>query len=150
LKARDLEIALIGSTGVGCQDCIRADLRARFSIHLKREKEAVLKVAKAVGCAPANRSETPAALFAASLNKAFRIAARGHAFDWLAAHSEWLPTEVAVMIQKAGAGGYQIELCEIGHFGATPIDQLDRNHILDARGIAKQMANLAKQGRRLP
>jgi len=134
ISTRGLVLERRGSGGLICKDGIRADLRATFSLRVNKTLEDVLRVAQAVGAERAMQQETLAELFAAKFTEALESVAVRKTF---AEHREQREQFTNAVLTEVGEdlNGYTLDELAIDRFEQTPIEHLDANNILDAKGI---------------
>ncbi|MGH1343141.1 MAG: SPFH domain-containing protein [Nannocystales bacterium] len=134
ISAASLVIERTGSQGLICKDGIRANLRATFSLRVNKTLEDVLRVAQSVGAERATQQRTLEGLFAAKFSQALESIATRKTF---AEHHERRDELTLAVREQIGEelGGYTLDTLAIDRFEQTPIEQLDKNNILDAKGI---------------
>lgn len=134
VSVRTLKIECQGRHGLSCRDDIRADLRAVFSVRVGTSVEDILKVAARVGCARATEVTTIDEIFRGRFTEALESVAKEVSFEQLASQREEFRDQVVEQI-GSDLQGYVLDDVAIESLGQTPIEQLDPNHIMDARGI---------------
>ncbi len=134
ISTTGLVIERNGSGGLICNDGIRADLRATFSLRVNRTTEDVLHVAQAVGAERAMQQTTLEELFVAKFSEALESVAAAKTF---AEHREQRDAFTSAVLKEIGEdlNGYTLDDLAIDRFEQTPIEHLDANNILDAKGI---------------
>ena len=136
LSVRKLVVERRGRQGLSCMDGIRVDLRATFLVKVGRREEDVLRVAREVGCARANRPEELQSLLEERFVCALANAVSTFNFDELVADRSLFIDHVAM---EAGNDllGFQLERLSLSRLEQTPLDQLDPTNVIDAQGIQK-------------
>ena len=136
VSVRKVVVERRGRQGLSCQDGIRVDIRATFLVKVERSEEAVLRVAREVGCERANRPEEIQALLEERFACALANAASTFNFDELLADRSLFIDHV--MMEAGGELlGFKLERMSLGRLEQTPLDQLDPTNLQDARGIQK-------------
>lgn len=136
LSVRKVVVERRGGQGLSCRDGIRVDVRATFLVKVERKPEDVLRVAREVGCARANRSEEVQALLEERFACALANSASTFNFDELLADRSLFIDHVRVELGTELLG-FTLERMSLGRLEQTPLDQLDPTNVLDARGILK-------------
>jgi uncharacterized membrane protein YqiK len=136
LSVRKVVVERRGRQGLSCRDGIRVDVRATFLVKVERTEEAVLRVAREVGCARANRPEEVRALLEERFACALANSASTFNFDELLADRGLFIDHVMVEVGDELLG-FKLERMSLGRLEQTPLDQLDPTNVLDARGILK-------------
>ena len=136
LSVRKVVVERRGRQGLSCRDGIRVDLRATFLVKVGRREEEVLRVAREVGCARANRPEELQGLLEERFACSLANAVSTFNFDELLADRAMFIDHVAM---EAGGDllGLQLERLSLGRLEQTPLDQLDPTNVMDALGIQK-------------
>jgi len=75
LSLHTIEVSRRGEAGLMSADGLRLDVRASFAVRVERTPEAVLQVARTVGCAGASDPRVLAARLGARLSEALEVAA---------------------------------------------------------------------------
>lgn len=134
ISTRSLVIERSGSNGLICKDGIRLDVRATFSLRVNKTLEDVLKVAQLVGAERAMQQATLEELFAAKFSEALESFAVSKPFaEHCVKRSEFASAVLKGLDSEFN--GYSLETLSIDHLEQTPIHSLDKNNILDAKGI---------------
>jgi uncharacterized membrane protein YqiK len=136
LSARKVVVERRGRQGLSCRDGIRVDVRATFLVKVERRERDVLRVAREVGCARANRPEEVQGLFEEQFASVLADAASTFNFDELVADRSLFIDHVRVDVGHELLG-FTLERVSLGRLEQTPLDQLDPTNVLDARGILK-------------
>lgn len=136
LSVRKVVVERRGRQGLSCMDGIRVDLRATFLVKVGRREEDVLRVAREVGCARANRPEELQALLEERFACALAHAVSTFNFDELVADRSLFIDHVAMEV-GGDLLGLQLERMSLGRLEQTPLDQLDPTNVMDAQGIQK-------------
>ena len=136
LSVRKVVVERRGKQGLSCMDGIRVDVRATFLVKVGRREEDVLRVAREVGCARANRPEELQALLEERFVCSLANAVSTFNFDELLA-DRGLFIDHVVMEAGSDLLGFQLERMSLGRLEQTPLDQLDPTNVMDARGIQK-------------
>ena len=144
ISVKTIEIDRKGSDGLICRDNIRADIKVAFFVRVNQTKEDVIKVAQTIGCARASDHKTLEELFAAKFSEALKTAGKQLDFeDLYTKRNEF--RDMIIEVIGTDLNGYSLEDCAIDYLEQTPIEQLDRNNILDAQGIRKITELTAQQ-----
>jgi uncharacterized membrane protein YqiK len=136
ISVKMIEIDRRGTKGVICRDSIRADIQATFFVRVNQTQEDVLQVARLIGCARASDSHTIEELFAAKFSEALGAMARQLDFEQLHTQRDDFKDEVIRAIGR-DLNGFVLDDVAIDYLEQTPIEHLDPNNVLDARGIRK-------------
>jgi uncharacterized membrane protein YqiK len=136
LSVRKVVVERRGRQGLSCADGIRVDVRATFLVKVERREESVLRVAREVGCARANRVEEVQALLEERFACALANSASTFNFDELLADRSLFIDHVMVEVGDELLG-FKLERMSLGRLEQTPLDQLDPTNVLDAQGILK-------------
>ncbi|MEM6296746.1 MAG: SPFH domain-containing protein [Myxococcota bacterium] len=134
IKSKGLVIQRGGSNGLSCKDGIRVDVRATLRLRVNKTREDVIRVASTVGAARAMEMETLEELFDARFVQALEATISKTTFDELIEQRPTLGDEVLEALE-ADALGYALESVTLDHVRQTPIEALDEQNILDAKGI---------------
>jgi uncharacterized membrane protein YqiK len=136
LSVRKVVVERRGKQGLSCRDGIRVDVRGTFLVKVEREEAAVLRVAREVGCARANRPEEVQALLEERFACALANAASTFNFDELLADRSLFIDHVMMEVGNELLG-FKLERMSLGRLEQTPLDQLDPTNVVDAQGILK-------------
>lgn len=153
LSVRKVVVERRGRQGVSCMDGIRVDLRATLLVKVGRVEADVLRVAREVGCARANRPEDVQALLEERFACALANAASTFNFDELLADRGFFIDHVMMEVGE-DLLGFKLERMSLGRLEQTPLDQLDPTNMMDAAGIQKlterAMRLTSEPGRSVP
>ncbi|MBX2796285.1 MAG: hypothetical protein KTR31_01410 [Myxococcales bacterium] len=144
ISLKTIEISRSGKDGLICQDNIRADIKVAFFVRVSKTKEDVLKVAQSIGCERASEHETLEQLFAAKFSEALKTVGKKLDFEQLYTQRDDFKDRIIEVIGR-DLNGYVLDDCAIDYLEQTPIENLDRDNILDARGIRKITEITAEQ-----
>ncbi|MEZ4238767.1 MAG: hypothetical protein R3F59_21970 [Myxococcota bacterium] len=144
ISVKSMVIARAGKDGLICQDNIRADIKVAFFVRVNKTKEDVLKVAQAIGCERASKQETLEELFAAKFSEALKTVGKQLDFEDLYVRREEFKDRIIEVIGR-DLNGYVLEDVAIDYLEQTSIEELDKDNILDARGIRKITEITAQQ-----
>ncbi|ATB29540.1 SPFH domain-containing protein [Melittangium boletus] len=136
LSVRKVVVERRGRQGLSCRDGIRVDLRATFLVKVARREADVLRVAREVGCARANRLEEVQALLEERFACALGQSVSTFSFEELVADRSLFIDHVGIEVGDELLG-FQMERMSLGRLEQTPLDQLDPTNVLDAQGIQK-------------
>ncbi|RMH19018.1 MAG: flotillin family protein [Acidobacteria bacterium] len=136
ISVKTIEIDRRGQDGLICKDNIRADIKVTFFVRVNKTKEDVIKVAQAIGCTRASDHKTLEALFAAKFSEALKTVGKQLDFVDLYTKRDEFRDQI-IQVIGTDLNGYSLEDAAIDYLEQTPLDQLDRNNILDAQGIRK-------------
>jgi uncharacterized membrane protein YqiK len=140
LGVRQIEIDRRGRDGVTCLDGIRADIKVTFQVHVNRTADDILEVARSIGCARAADPATLGDLFTAKFSEAIKTIGATLEFEQLSTRRQELKDQIISVIGH-DLNGYVLEDAAIDYLEQTPLECLDPNNILDARGIKKILAS---------
>lgn len=144
LTSKTVRIVRRGADGLSCQDGIRADVEACFLVRIEPKAESVLRVAGSLGCVRASDAATVQELFQAKCEDVLRAVARRFEFDALVCERERFRDEV-IEVLSVELSGFVLEDLVLERLEQTPIDQLNPDNVLDARGIQKLRERLGKR-----
>lgn len=136
ISIKTIEIDRRGKDGVHCKDDIRVDLKATFFVRINKTTEDVIRVATAVGAGRASDPQTLQELFAGKFLEGIETVAKMLDFEELYTKRSEFRDRILATIGE-DLSGYVLDDLAIDYLEQTPIDALDRNNILDARGIRK-------------
>lgn len=134
ITVKVLSIDRRGKEGIHCRDDIRADLQAKFFVRVRKTADDVLRVAQTIGAERASRLETLEELFVAKLAEAIKIVAKQLDFEELHARRDEFKQRILETIGE-DLDGYVVDDLAIDYLEQTPVEHLDGNNILDARGL---------------
>ncbi|MEL7058754.1 MAG: flotillin family protein [Acidobacteriota bacterium] len=136
ISVKAIVIDRTGGEGLICQDNIRADIKVTFFVRVNKTQEDVIKVAQAIGCQRASNQETLEELFAAKFSEALKTAGKRLDFaDLYTQRNEF--RDMIIEVIGTDLNGYSLEDCAIDYLEQTPLENLDKDNILDAQGIHK-------------
>lgn len=144
ISVKSIVIGRSGKEGLICQDNIRADIKVAFFVRVNKTKEDVLKVAQAIGCDRASKQETLEELFTAKFSEALKTVGKQLDFEDLYTRRDEFKDRIIEVIGR-DLNGYALEDAAIDYLEQTPIEALDKDNILDARGIRKITEITAEQ-----
>ncbi|MEN0063957.1 MAG: hypothetical protein AAGA48_17520 [Myxococcota bacterium] len=144
ISVKTIEIARRGKEGLICQDNIRADIKVAFFVRVNKTKEDVLKVAQSIGCERASEQDTLETLFAAKFSEALKTVGKKLDFEQLYTQRDDFKDQIIDVIGR-DLNGYVLDDCAIDYLEQTPVESLDKDNILDARGIRKITMITAEQ-----
>lgn len=147
LRAVQLSVQRVGKDGLSCQDNIRADVEAVFTVSIVRTRDSVLKVAGAVGAARAAEPELLRGLLGAKFSQALSAAAVRRDFDALVGDPQAFVDEILEELAR-DLNGYCVGDLALRRLEQTPIHQLDPYNLRDAKGIRKITEQTTQQKRR--
>jgi len=136
ISLKTIELERRGSEGLICKDNIRADIKVTFFVRVNKTKEDVLKVAQAIGCVRASDQRTLEELFIAKFSEALKTVGKQLDFVELYEKREEFKDWIIRVIGQ-DLNGYVLEDAAIDFLEQTPVEQLDKENILDAQGIKK-------------
>ena len=136
ISLKTIEVHREGREGLICKDNIRADIRVTFFVRVNPERDSVIEVAQAIGCARASEEGTLKELFVAKFSEALKTVGRGLDFVELYEKRDEFRAE---MVNAVGAelNGYVLDNAAIDYLEQTPLEVLDKDNILDGQGIKK-------------
>ncbi|QRK11587.1 hypothetical protein JQX13_16825 [Archangium violaceum] len=136
LSVRKVVVERRGRQGLSCQDGIRVDVRATLWVKVEPEEEGVLRVAREVGSARANKPEGLQGLLEERFARALANSASTFDFEELLADRSLFIDHVMMEVGSELLG-FKLERMSLGRLEQTPLDQLDPTNEQDARGILK-------------
>jgi len=144
ISVKSIVIGRSGKDGLICEDNIRADIKVAFFVRVNKTKDDVLKVAQSIGCSRASAQETLEELFAAKFSEALKTVGKKKQFEQLYTERDDFKDGIIEVIGR-DLNGYFLEDVAIDYLEQTPIEALDKDNILDARGIRKITEITAQQ-----
>jgi uncharacterized membrane protein YqiK len=144
ISLKTIEVARDGHDGLICADNIRADIQVTFFVRVNKTKEDVLRVAQNIGCARASEKETLVELFAAKFSEALKTVGKKLEFEQLYTQRDDFKDQIMEVIGR-DLNGYVLDDCAIDYLEQTPLSSLNKDNILDARGIRKITEITAEQ-----
>jgi len=144
ISVKSIVISRSGKDGLICEDNIRADIKVAFFVRVNKTQEDVLKVAQSIGCDRASTQETLEELFAAKFSEALKTVGKKKMFEQLYTERDDFKDGIIDVIGR-DLNGYFLEDVAIDYLEQTPVDSLDKDNILDARGIRKITEITAQQ-----
>lgn len=142
LSVRSIVIDRRGKEGVTCADGIRADVKVTFFVRVNDTAEDILRVARSIGCTRAADPATLEELFSAKFAEAVKTVAARLEFEQLYLQRDVFKDTVLQVIGQ-DLNGYVLDDAAVDYLEQTPLAALDRNNVLDARGIEKILAGSA-------
>ncbi len=142
LSVRALVLDRRGKEGVICADGLRADMKVTFLVRVNDTTEDILRVARTIGCARAADPATLEELFGAKFAEAVKTVAARLEFEQLYLQRDVFKDTVLQVIGQ-DLNGYVLDDAAVDYLEQTPLEALDRNNVLDARGIEKILAGSA-------
>lgn len=136
ISVKSILVSRSGKEGLICADNIRADIKVAFFVRVNKTKEDVLKVAQSIGCERASKQETLEELFAAKFSEALKTVGKQLEFEDLYTRREDFKDRIIEVIGR-DLNGYALEDVAIDYLEQTPMESLDKDNVLDARGIRK-------------
>ncbi|MEZ4323190.1 MAG: hypothetical protein R3F61_37345 [Myxococcota bacterium] len=144
ISLKTIEISRDGHDGLICADNIRADIKVTFFVRVNKTKEDVLKVAQNIGCARASEKETLVELFASKFSEGLKTVGKKLEFEQLYTQRDDFKDQIIEVIGR-DLNGYVLDDCAIDYLEQTPLKSLNKDNILDARGIRKITEITAEQ-----
>ena len=136
ISVKTIEIDRRAKNGLICKDDIRADITVAFYVRVNETAEDVIQVAKMVGCHRASDQDVLEQLFNAKFSEALKTVGKRFEFTELYDNREKFNTEIKKTIGR-DLNGYRLDDVAIDYLEQTPIENLDKDNILDAEGIRK-------------
>ncbi len=136
IRARTLRVERKGKLGLICRDNIRADVVATFYVRVNKVAADVIKVAQTIGAARASDQDTLAQLFSDKFTEAMKTVAKQLDFEALLEKRHEFRNQVLEVIGE-DLHGFVMNDLAFAEIEQTPIEMLDPDNILDARGIKK-------------
>lgn len=144
ISVKTIELSRSGNSGLICADNIRADIQVAFFVRVNPTQDDVLKVAQSIGCARASDQKTLEALFLAKFSEALKTVGKKLEFEELYTKRDDFKDQIIEVIGRH-LNGYLLEDAAIDYLEQTPIEMLDKDNILDAKGIRKITQITAQQ-----
>jgi uncharacterized membrane protein YqiK len=144
ISVKTIEINRRGNEGLICRDNIRADIKVTFFVRVNPTMEDVLKVAKSIGTIRASDQNTLEQLFTAKFAEALKTVGKQLDFEELYIKRHDFKEQIMAVIGQ-DLNGYVLDDAAIDHLEQTPVETLDHQNILDARGIRKITEITAKE-----
>jgi uncharacterized membrane protein YqiK len=135
ITRKQIEVRRYGKEGIHCRDGIRVDVGATFSVRVNNTREDVLDVLRTVG-ERAGDLETLRELFEAKFSEGMKIAFGRVEFEDIVTRRMEVRDQILEVIGKHH-DGFVVEDLSLDYLELTPIATLDRNNIIDARGMKK-------------
>jgi uncharacterized membrane protein YqiK len=144
ISLKTIEVNRDGHDGLICKDNIRADIKVTFFVRVNKTKEDVLKVAQNIGCERASDKDTLIELFAAKFSEALKTVGKKLEFEELYTQRDDFKDQIIEVIGR-DLNGYVLDDCAIDYLEQTPLKSLNKDNVLDARGIRKITQITAEQ-----
>lgn len=143
LSVRAIVIERRGKEGATCADGLRAEVKVTFLARVNDTTEDILRVARTIGCARAAEPATLDELFGAKFAEAIKTVTARLEFEELYLRRDAFKDAV---MQQIGPdlNGYVLDDAAIDYLEQTPVEVLDPNNVLDARGIQKIRAGAVR------
>ncbi len=136
ISVKTIELARTSKEGLICKDNIRADIKVTFFVRVNKTPEDVLKVAQAIGTTRASDQDTLEQLFIAKFSEALKTVGKQLDFEELYTKRHVFKEQIMEVIGE-DLNGYVLDDAAIDYLEQTPVESLDHDNILDARGIRK-------------
>ena len=136
ISVKTIELARMSKEGLICRDNIRADIKVTFFVRVNKTPEDVLKVAQSIGTTRASDQETLEQLFIAKFSEALKTVGKQLDFEELYTKRHVFKEQIMEVIGE-DLNGYVLDDAAIDYLEQTPVESLDNDNILDARGIRK-------------
>lgn len=144
ISVKTIEVGRVGKEGLICQDNIRADIKVTFFVRVNKTPQDVLKVAQAIGTERASAQETLEQLFNAKFSEALKTVGKQLDFEELYTKRHVFKERIMEVIGE-DLNGYVLDDAAIDYLEQTPVESLDKDNVLDARGIRKITEITAQQ-----
>jgi uncharacterized membrane protein YqiK len=144
ISVKTIEISRMSKEGLICKDNIRADIKVTFFVRVNKTPEDVLKVAQSIGTTRASDQETLEQLFIAKFAEALKTVGKQLDFEELYTKRHVFKEQIMEVIGD-DLNGYVLDDAAIDYLEQTPVESLDHDNILDARGIRKITEITAQQ-----
>jgi len=144
ISVKTIEISRMSKEGLICKDNIRADIKVTFFVRVNKTPEDVLKVAQSIGTHRASDQETLEQLFIAKFAEALKTVGKQLDFEELYTKRHVFKEQIMEVIGE-DLNGYVLDDAAIDYLEQTPVESLDNDNILDARGIRKITEITAQQ-----
>lgn len=136
ISLKKIEIDRRGKEGLICKDNIRADIKVTFFVRVNKTEEDVLKVAQSIGCQRASDHQTIEELFREKFSEALKTVGKALEFVELYQKRAEFRSQIIDVIGE-DLNGYVLDDVAIDYLEQTPLENLDKDNILDAEGIRK-------------
>lgn len=136
ISVKTIELHRIEKEGLICKDNIRADIKVTFFVRVNPKTPDVLKVAQAIGTARASDQDTLESLFVAKFSEALKTVGKQLDFEELYTKRHQFKEQILEIIGQ-DLNGYLLDDAAIDYLEQTPLECLQHDNILDARGIRK-------------
>ena len=136
ISVKTIELSRTSKEGLICKDNIRADIKVTFFVRVNKTPEDVLKVAQSIGTSRASDQETLEQLFIAKFSEALKTVGKQLDFEELYTKRHVFKEQIMEVIGE-DLNGYVLDDAAIDYLEQTPVETLDHENILDARGIRK-------------
>jgi uncharacterized membrane protein YqiK len=136
LSIQPLKVELRGQEGVHCKDSIRADVTATFLLKVPRNGHAVTMAAQHVGCSGLSDPDTLRTIFEGKFIEAIKTTFTRLDYEALRIKRDDVRDCIIEVIGK-DLNGFHLEDASIEGLEQTPLEQLDPENILDAKGITR-------------
>lgn len=136
LAIQPITVVRSGREGLICRDSVRVDVRATFLLRVRPDREAIRQVAQSVGCQQATDPDTLHRLFHDKFVEALSISCARLNFETILQEREMF-REYVIEVLGVDPNGYLLDDVAIGSIEQTPLEALDPDNIVDARGIAR-------------
>lgn len=136
LSDKRITIDRRGSRGAHTRDDLRVDVTAEFTVRPRSDDAAILALVTRLGCDRASSAEALASLYTARFETTLRTQIRQLDFAALMHDRSTLISRVHDALRSEDLGGLEPVAVAVPHLTQTPLELLDRDHILDAVAIA--------------
>ncbi len=114
LSVKRIEIKRQGSSGLICQDNVRADIEVAFFVRVNNRTEDILQVAQSLGCARASEKAALVELFDAKFSEALKTVGKRFDFVELYEERDKFKDEILKVIGR-DLDGYTLNDCAIDY-----------------------------------
>lgn len=141
-----VEIHRSGSTGLICQDNLRADIKVNFFIRVNKDSDQdVTLVAQTIGCKRASDSAALTEIFEPRFSDALKTVGRKFTFEQLLDERKEFRDAIVKVIGAEALNGFVLDEAAIDVIEQTKVELLDPNNILDAEGRKKITDRTARE-----
>lgn len=144
ISLKTIVISRLAGDGLICKDNMRADIKVTFFVRVNKDSQAVIDVARAVGCSRASDPVALNELFEAKFSEALKTVGKQFDFVDLYNKRDEFRDEMNNLI-GSDLNGYILDGSAIDYLEQTHVSALSPMNILDAEGIKKINELTAKQ-----
>ena len=113
MTAKAFSVVKKGDDGLLTKDGERAGVNATFLVRVAQKPEAVMRVARSIGCQNAANPKAVKAMLAPKATRALKAVAKQFDFNRIATSAKVFEQQVVRHMKEAGLAGYVIEDCVV-------------------------------------